>query len=116
MSDSEYDDTYISFSSISNSIKKVLQSKIKVDEMFEQFTNQVNALNSSILLYNEQLKKQKTNVNDSDRGKKKFCSNINNNITDECNNNNNHVKKHRTCCYTETDPKVKLNIKSGRLN
>jgi hypothetical protein len=55
MSDFNDQPTHISFTSISNEIKKVLASKIKLDEMFEQFTNHVNALNSYINIYGYQL-------------------------------------------------------------
>jgi hypothetical protein len=74
MSDfSDTQPTYISFNSISHEIKKVLTSKIKLDEMFEQFTNQVNALNSCITIYSQQLKSS-SNINNSNQsGKKKFC-------------------------------------------
>jgi hypothetical protein len=107
--------THISFDSISHEIKKILSSKMKLDEIFQQFTNQVNALNSYINLYQEQLKSS-SNINDSDRsGKKKFCSNVNNNNVDECsNNNNNGLKKHRTCCYSETDPEGRVEYYKGK--
>jgi hypothetical protein len=62
MSDNENDSTHISFNSISKGVKDVLASKMKLDEMFEQFTNQVNALNSYICIYHEQLKS--SNIND----------------------------------------------------
>jgi hypothetical protein len=115
MSDSENDSTYISFNSISKGIKRVLHSKIELDGLFKQFTNDVNSLNSSIILYKEQLKSS-SNVNNSNQsGKKKFCSNVNNNNNvDECNNNNNtEPQKRKTSCYQESNKQGKAEYQKG---
>jgi hypothetical protein len=107
MSDNESDSTHISYSSIVNEINKLVDSKIKLDEMFKDFTDSSNSLNSYIGLY------ERHNVLPQ-LGKKKFCSNVNNNDdNNQCNNNNNRPKKHRTCCYTETDPEGKAEYKKG---
>jgi hypothetical protein len=116
MSDSENDDTHINFNSIFNGIKKVLNSKKQLDGMFKEFTNDVNSLNSSIILYKDQLKSS-SNINNSHQsGKKMFCSNVNNNhLNDECNNNNNTEpkKKRKTSCYQESTKEGKAEYHKG---
>jgi hypothetical protein len=95
-------------------MEDVLEFKKHVDSSLKTFSDSINAL-SSILLYKKQLKKQI--VNDFDRGKKKFCSNVNNNVDDEHNNNNNtKLKKHRTCCYSETDAEGGEEYKLGETD
>jgi hypothetical protein len=104
MSDSDFDDTHISFTSITKQMNDLIDSKLKLDIMFKEFTNNLNNLNYYIGLY------ERHNVHPQ-LGNKKFCSNVNNN--DECNNNNNRPKKRRTCCYTETDPQGKAEYRKG---
>jgi hypothetical protein len=98
---SDNQQTFISFNSKSDEMGKILESKLKLDEMFKQFTNQGNALNSYIDIYNKQRLSLKRPDNDSDRtyhgGKKKFCSNFSANDdeydSDDNNNNNNKRSK-----------------------
>jgi hypothetical protein len=121
MSDSENDDTYISFSSICRDMETILELKKDVDATFKNFTNKLNQISSSIILFKRQLKKQKTNVNDSnrssDQGKKKICCNVNNDARDdyECNNNNNTIKKSRErSLYYPSDKQGRLEFKKGK--
>jgi hypothetical protein len=105
MSDNEIDSTYISFSSISKGIEDVLEFKLQVDAALKSFSNSINSLSASILLYNKQLKTQHANnsICSSDRGKKKFCSNTNNNVSDECKNNNKAKNSRENSLFFQTD-------------
>jgi hypothetical protein len=113
MSDSEVDDTHISFKSISKGIEDVLEFKLQVDTTLKNFSDSVNSLSASITLYNKQLRTQ--HVNDSDHnynnGKKKFC---NNNDDDDDNNNSKSKKPYKICPYRETDPKGKKEYLKGK--
>jgi hypothetical protein len=115
MSDNESDSTHISYTSISDGMKDVLEFKKHVDVTLKNFSDSINALSASILLYKRQLKTQHVNDSDhsSDHVKKKFCSNVNNNV-DECKNNKN-TKKHRTCCYSERVAKLREQKRTASL-
>jgi Skp family chaperone for outer membrane proteins len=118
---SDNQQTHINFNTIFQRMKKILDSKQKLEDMFEKFTDQINSLNSYIDLYEEQLKSStiKRSDNDSNRcsnlsKKKKLCSNFNDNDDDDDdddNNNNNNISKskkpYKICPYRETDPQGK---------
>jgi hypothetical protein len=119
MCDNETDSTHISFKSISEGIKDVLAFKLQVDTTLKNFSNSINSLNASIVLYNEQLKTQSVNnsVHSSEQGKKKFCSNTNNNIDDlECNNNNNKTRKKNLeySLYYQSDKEAREDSQNGK--
>jgi hypothetical protein len=116
MSDSEIHSTYISFASITKEMEDVLEFKKHVDGTLKNFSDSINALSSSILLYKKQLKKQLVNdsICSSDNRKKKFCSNVNNNNVDECNNNNNKKTPREYSLYYQTDKEGKEKCKEGK--
>jgi predicted nuclease with TOPRIM domain len=58
--------THINFNSVFHGIKKVIDSKQKLEEMFEKFTDQINSLNSYIDIYSRQLELQNRSDNNSD--------------------------------------------------
>jgi hypothetical protein len=106
------DFTHISFSSILSEINHLLDSKIKLDEMFKDFTNSLNSLNYYIGLY------QRHEIHPQ-LGKKKFCKNNDDNDDIDDNNNNNYnntksIKPYKICPYRETDPKDKKEYLKGK--
>jgi hypothetical protein len=113
MSESENDTTYISFSSISKGIENVLDFKLQVDAALKNFSDSVNSLSASIILYNKQLRTQHANnsICSSDGRKKKFCSKTNNNVNES--NNNKAKNCGENSLYYQTDKQGRIEFHKG---
>jgi hypothetical protein len=111
MSDSDYNDTLVSFKRITKEMMKILEFKDKLTVTFENFTDHINELNSYIAMYNlhglplQPLKRRRIDIDESLHfgHKKKFytnsiCIDKDDNESDDSDNKNNTNRKKKKQC------------------